>query len=129
MIVAASLGAAGTFALLTGGRWFYTGLILVWSAPPLTLHWLYGGDTLWNSRRVALPALAFATVYLWVADRVAIGAGIWTISPLHSTGWTLLGLPVEEALFFAVTNLLIVQTLLLLWRRVAVTRLPSASLP
>lgn len=116
--VAASLGVGGMFALATGGRWLYAGLILVWGTPPLTLHWLYGGDVLWDECQVALPAFLLATVYLWVADRVAIGAGIWSVSPLHSTGWTLLGLPVEEALFFAVTNGLIVQTLTLFWRRV-----------
>lgn len=125
--VAALLGVAGVFALATGGRWLYAGLILVWSAPPLTLHWLYGGEALWEWRQVALPTLVSATVYLWIADRIAIGAGIWRVSPLHSTGWTLLGLPVEEALFFAVTNLLIVQTLLLLWRRVGITRAPRLS--
>lgn len=40
--VAASLGVAGALALAAGGRWLYAGLILVWSAPPLVLHWLYG---------------------------------------------------------------------------------------
>ena len=115
--VAVFLGGVGLLALATGGRWLYAGLILVWSTPPLALHWLYGGDMLWENRRAALLPLGLATVYLWAADRVAIGAGIWSVSPLFSTGWTLLGLPVEEALFFAVTNLLIVQTLLLFWHR------------
>ena len=123
-VVAAALTALGVWALAVGGRWLYAGLILVWGTPPLTLHWLYGGDVLWGLRRAGLAALGLATVYLWLADRAAIGAGIWSISPLHSTGWTLLGLPVEEALFFVVTNGLIVQALLLFWWRADATRHP-----
>lgn len=126
---AASLGVVGMLALATGGRWLYSGLILVWGAPPLTLHWLYGGEVLWDQRQVALPALLLATVYLWIADRVAIGAGIWSVAPQHSTGWSLLGLPAEEALFFAVTNLLIVQTLILFWRRVSFFRVTKLTHP
>ena len=118
--VAALLCASGILALAVGGRWLYAGLILVWGSPPLALHWLYGGDLLWQSRGPGLLAAGLSTGYLWTADRVAIGAGIWSISPLHSTGWSLAGLPAEEALFFLVTNLLIIQTLLLLWRRFGV---------
>ena len=127
--VAALLGAVGACALAVGGRWLYAGLILAWGAPPLTLHWLYGGDALWDERRVALPAVLLATVYLWIADGVAIDAGVWSISPLHSTGWTVLGLPVEEALFFVITNGLIVQTLVLFWRRVDLFRVARFAHP
>ncbi len=106
-------GGVGGLGLAAGGRWLYLGLILVWSAPPLALHWFYGGNSLWRSRRVLGISLAVATFYLWAADRVAIGLQIWSVSPLHATGWHLLGLPVEEALFFLVTNLLVLQGLLL----------------
>ena len=109
-------GVGGALAVATGGRWLYLGLILVWSAPPLALHWFYGGDVLWSSRRVLVGSLAAATVYLWAADRAAIGLQIWSVSPLHATGWKLLGLPVEEAVFFLVTNLLVLQGLLLFFR-------------
>ena len=120
-------GVAGACALAAVGRWFYLGLILVWSAPPLALHWFYGGGALWRARRVLLASLTLATVYLWAADRAAIAARIWSISPLHSTGWNVLGLPVEEAVFFLVTNLLVLQGLFLFLRwiksRAAILRL------
>ncbi len=109
-------GAAGACALAAGGRWLYLGLILAWSAPPLTLHWFYGGGALWRARRVLLASLTLATVYLWAADRAAIAAQIWSVSPLHSTGWKPLGLPVEEAVFFLVTNLLVLEGLFLFFR-------------
>jgi lycopene cyclase domain-containing protein len=109
-------GAAGAGALAAGGRWLYLGLILVWSAPPLALHWWYGGDALWSLRHVLGASLILATVYLWAADRAAISARIWNVSPLHSSGWSVLGLPMEEAVFFLVTNLLVLQGLLLFFR-------------
>ncbi len=110
------LGVLGVLGIVAGGRWLYAGLILAWGAPPLALHWFYGGETLWTLRRTAIPAFLLSTGYLWLADRIAIGAGIWSISTRYSTGWTLLGLPLEEALFFVVTNLLVIQALLLFFR-------------
>ena len=112
-------GAGGALALAAGSHWLYLGLILVWSAPPLALHWFYGGEVLWQARRVLVTSLAAATVYLWAADRAAIGLRIWSVSPLHATGWKVLGLPVEEAVFFLVTNLLVLEGLLLFFRWVA----------
>ena len=117
--LALAAGAAGAVALAAGGRWLYLGLILVWSAPPLATQWFYDGGTLWRRRRVLANSLAAATIYLWVADRAAIGLNIWRISPLYATGWNLWGLPVEEAVFFLVTNLLVLQGLLLFFRWVA----------
>ncbi len=121
----ASGGMLGGCALAAGGRWLYLGLILLWSAPPLALHWFYGGDILWRARHVLAASLILATVYLWSADRAAISARVWTVSPVHSTGWNPLGLPVEEAVFFLVTNLLVIQGLLLFFRWKA----PPARMP
>jgi lycopene cyclase domain-containing protein len=101
------LAAAGVLALSTE-RGTYFGLIAAWAAPVLALQWGFGGDLLVRRWRWVLPSAALPTLYLWLADRFAIGAGIWWISPTLSTGWRPLGLPVEEALFFLLTNLLIV---------------------
>lgn len=54
------------------------------------------------------------TLYLWVADRIALALGIWHISDRFTTGLAHGGLPLEEALFFVVTNLLVVQGLILM---------------
>jgi hypothetical protein len=53
-------------------------------------------------------------VYLWVADAAAIHLGIWTISSEFTLGLEPFGLPVEEATFFLMTNLLVVKGILLL---------------
>ena len=126
---AIALGVLGGLFLAEGGRSLNAGLILACGAPPLALHWFYGGDTLWDARRAAFPALVLSTGYLWLADRLAIGAGVWSISARYSTGWTLGGLPLEEALFFVVTNLLIIQALLLFFRLTSRLRAPVPSPP
>jgi lycopene beta-cyclase len=107
------LAAAGGALALTFTRGLYLGLILVWAAPVLAAQWLFVAPGVVRAPRLFAVAVAVPTLYLWVADRIAIGAGIWSISPEYTTGLHLLGLPVEEALFFLVTNLLVVQGVLL----------------
>ena len=92
----------------------YLGLILVWASPILALQCLVGGAQLWSRRGLWLTATLVPTLYLWLCDRIAIGQGIWHISQVYTTGLNLFGLPIEEATFFLVTNLLVVQGLLLL---------------
>lgn len=100
--------------MLRWDRSVYLGLILVWAGPVLALQWAVGGQQLWAMRRTWLTGTLIPTLYLWCADRFAIGQGIWSISDVYTTGFELLGLPIEEATFFLVTNLLVTQGLLLL---------------
>ncbi len=100
--------AGGSAALQAGGRWTYAGLILLWALPVLGVLAAASWGGLRRFGRESASTWALATAYLCAADRVAIDAGVWTISPTLSTGWTVIGLPVEEALFFAVTNGLVV---------------------
>lgn len=100
------LACTATGALLLRGDTLYLGLLLLWAGPPLALQAAYGGD--WLLARAGPLALAVGapTLYLWAADRLAIGLGIWEI---HVSVGSVLGLPLEEALFFLLTNLLVVQ--------------------
>lgn len=111
----AGITGLGAF-LLTDGRasTLYLALILVWAPPILAGMWLYDGETLWAFRDSVFVTTALPTAYLWVADAVAIHSRIWTISPEYTVGASVLGLPLEEALFFLFTNLLVVQGILLL---------------
>jgi lycopene cyclase domain-containing protein len=86
----------------------YLGLLLVWATPVVAALVAGAWAGLKHYAREALAAWAIATLYLSVADRVAIGAEVWTISPTQSTGIMIGGLPLEEALFFALTNALVV---------------------
>jgi hypothetical protein len=99
--------------LLTTTSGYYLGAILVWACPLLALQWAVGGGYLVRRRHEWTVAVAVPTLYLWFADRVAIGLGVWTISNTQTLGVYILGLPLEEATFFLVTNLLVIQGLVL----------------
>jgi len=105
-----AVGGAGYLLLGTDAS-FYLGAILLWAGPILAIQWGFGWPYMWEIRRTAVVALAVPTLYYWAIDRIAIGLGIWSISSVHTVGVTVLGLPVEEMLFFGLTNLFVVQCL------------------
>lgn len=87
----------------------YLAIILAWAIPPILLQLFFGADILWHHRRSVSLTLLTVTLYLGLADSFAIGSGTWTIAPDQSLNWHLFGvLPIEELLFFLVTNVLIV---------------------
>jgi lycopene beta-cyclase len=100
----------GVFVLAGGyqpGR--YMALILVWALPPIMIQIGWGGHILWQYRRLVFTVVGSATFYLAAADLLAIGSGIWTIDPGQSFNVFLLRvLPIEEFIFFLVTNTLVV---------------------
>ena len=107
-----SLGALWFLALLLlAWGWdpgTYLGLILAWAIPPVMLQFAFGGDILWRSRRLVTVVLVIGVLYLSVSDSLAIGSGTWTIDPGQSLNIFLGGvLPLEEFLFFGITNVLI----------------------
>ena len=109
----AALALTGVLLALLGGHLRYAGLLLLWAAPPLALQHAVAGDVLTARRPGRLLTAVPVALWLCLADRVALATGIWTIAPASSTGWTVLGLPVEEALFFALTSVLVTDGLLL----------------
>lgn len=111
-VALAGLGLLG-LAFTGGESTLYLGAILAWAGPILALQWAVGWRYLvrvW--RRVAL-ALGVPTLYLWAVDSYAIADGVWIISGQYTTGLAVAGLPVEEMLFFLVTNCFVVQGLVL----------------
>lgn len=105
-----ALSVFGCWLLWSGEDHFlYLGLILAWACPVLLGMWIYAGAFIWRYRRPCFVALLIPTVYLWIADALAIRWGIWNIADRYSLNIDPLGLPVEEATFFLVTNLLVVQ--------------------
>ncbi len=87
----------------------YLALELSWALIPVLIQLAYGADTL---RRHWLPialAIGISTLYLSWADSLAISAGTWTIDPAQSLNIYLGGvLPIEEFVFFFLTNTLVV---------------------
>jgi lycopene cyclase domain-containing protein len=95
------------------GHATYLVLELGWALPVILLQIAVGWRELWAQRRAWFGATTASTLYLCLADRLAIGDGIWQIAPNRSTGILIGGLPLEEAVFFLLTNLLVVQAMLL----------------
>ncbi|KAE8385183.1 Squalene/phytoene synthase-domain-containing protein [Aspergillus alliaceus] len=92
----------------------YLGLILFWVSPVLLFQWLLTFDYLtalpWKV--TALP-ICIPTLYLWVADASAVRAGTWVIekgTKLDYQIWD--GLEIEEAVFFFLTNVMVVGGLI-----------------
>ncbi|MCA9992323.1 MAG: lycopene cyclase domain-containing protein [Ardenticatenaceae bacterium] len=114
-------------AFILASRWApgtYLALQLVWALPPIMLQLAFGADTLWRYRRLVLVGLVPTTLYLALADTIAIGSGTWTIDPAQSLGWLLGGvLPIEEFLFFFLTNTLLIFGMTLVLASESQTRL------
>jgi len=93
----------------------YMNLILIWALPPIILQLMYGADILWAKKRPLVLFILISTAYLSIVDALAISANIWTISLNTSTGILIGGiLPIEEMVFFLVTNVLIIFGLTLI---------------
>lgn len=112
VLAGVGIGVCGGLFLF-GESTFYLGAILAWAGPILAIQWGFGWTQLWKNRRMVTLAVGLPTLYLWLVDWTAISLGLWTISPQYSVGITPFGFPIEEAVFFLVTNLFVVQGLVL----------------
>jgi lycopene cyclase domain-containing protein len=112
-LVGLGIGLLGLGLLVRGPATFYLGAILAWASPVLVLQWSVGAPQLWRARRTVAVGTLVPTLYLCAADRIAIWQGIWELSTTYITGIAPGGLPIEEATFFLVTNLFVVQGLVL----------------
>ncbi len=113
--------------VLAGGAGTYLGLLLAWALPPVIGQLAFGADILWKHRRLLVLTIVPATVYLCLADALAIDGGTWTINPTQSLNVLLGGvLPVEEAIFFLMTNVLIALGVVLMLAPESRERLPLA---
>lgn len=88
----------------------YMGLILAWAVPFLLLLWSLAYQFI-----IGLPItntllpIALPTLYLWIVDTLALRRGTWVIESGTKYGTHLWpGLEIEEAVFFLLTNTLIV---------------------
>lgn len=92
---------------------FYMGLILAWAMPVVLLQFSIGGQHLLKNPVLFLACFFLPTLYLWRADLFAIRDGIWFISEANTIGIAYKELPIEEMIFFLITNIMVVQGLLL----------------
>ena len=86
----------------------YLSIILFWALPAIFPQMLYGADILWHHRKLVALTILVPAAYLSLMDIVALAATTWSISPQQTTVIVFFGiLPLEEVLFFFITNTLI----------------------
>ncbi|KAJ3043124.1 hypothetical protein HDV00_005739 [Rhizophlyctis rosea] len=88
---------------------FYLGSICWWVMPILAFQWWIAGTYIWRNRRKAVLGIMLPTAYLCFVDHTALREGVWIIHSGTSTGWMITKhLPFEEALFFFLSNCMVV---------------------
>ncbi len=122
----ALIWARSVLAFLRGGKSrTYLSITLAWALIPIMIQTLFGGDILWQHRRLVALGIIPTTIYLSAADSLAIEGGTWTISPEKSINFKIGGkLPFEEALFFFLTNTLISMGMTLVLSKDSQKRVP-----
>jgi len=103
--------------------WTYLSIILFWALPPIFMQLLFGADILWHYRRLVFWGIVVPGLYLSLMDIVALQETTWSISPAQTTGILFFGiLPLEEVVFFFITNVLITFGMTLLLANVSQER-------
>jgi lycopene cyclase domain-containing protein len=117
LAIALTIWVAGLIFLLAGmPDTTYLGLELVWALPVVILQLAFGADIFWRHRSKLILLILGLTIYLSLADALAIEAGVWTINPQKSLGVLVGGiLPVEEFVFFLLTNTMVGFGFVLIW--------------
>jgi len=87
---------------------------LLWALPVIALQWLVAGRELWRWRRLLAATITLATLYLAACDSFALGHGIWCVDPSRTVGVSVGPLPLEELIFYFVTNIMAAQGFVLL---------------
>jgi lycopene cyclase domain-containing protein len=86
----------------------YLSITLFWALPAIFPQIIFGADILWHHRKLVFPTVFVPAIYLSLMDILALKATTWSISPAQTTGVLFFGiLPLEEVVFFFITNILI----------------------
>jgi lycopene cyclase domain-containing protein len=104
-------------------KWTYLAITLFWALPAILPQLLFGADILWHYRKLVALAILIPGTYLSLMDIVALKETTWAISPTQTTGILFFRvLPLEEVVFFFITNVLIVFGMTLLLTNVSAGR-------
>lgn len=86
---------------------------LGWGLPVVVLQWAAGWRLLRRHGAVLVRAIALSTAYLVAVDSIAIHNRIWTLHAGRIVGLALGNVPVEELIFFLLTNCMVAQSVVL----------------
>ena len=121
--VAAGLGCIAVLWGLTGLwcrrrlplRARYLFHLLYWFGPVLAFQWVLAAPLLLANLAAIVPSTVVVSVWLTLADLAAIRQGVWEFDERQILGLKWRNrLPVEEILFFFVSNLLVAQSYVML---------------
>jgi lycopene cyclase domain-containing protein len=102
----------------------YLSITLFWALPAILPQILFGADIIWHHRKLVATATLFPGTYLSLIDIIALKSTTWSISHEQTTGILFFGiLPLEEVVFFFVTNILIAFGMTLLLSNESIVRL------
>lgn len=113
-----------TYLFLFGDpKWTYLSITLFWALPAILLQSLFGADILWHYRKLVFWGIFVPGLYLSLMDILALAETTWSISESQTTGILFFGiLPLEEVVFFFITNVLIINGMTLLLASVSQER-------
>lgn len=104
-------------------KWTYLSITLFWALPAILPQLLFGADILWHYRTLVGWGIFVPGMYLSLMDIVALHETTWSISPSQTTRILFFGiLPLEEVVFFFITNVLIIFGMTLLLANVSQER-------
>ena len=102
----------------------YLSITLFWALPAIFPQLLYGADILWHYRKLVFFSILVPSAYLSLMDVFALSDTTWSISPEQTIGMLFFGiLPLEEVVFFFITNILITFGMTLLLAKESPARL------
>ncbi len=87
---------------------------LAWALPVILIQWAVAWREVWRWRRLLLVVVGLATLYLAACDAFALGHGIWQVDPSRVLGIYAGPLPLEEFVFYFVTNVMAAQGFVML---------------
>lgn len=91
----------------------YMGAILAWAGPVISLQWIFGGEKLLEQKKTLIKSILIPASYLWIIDKIAITKGLWILPLETRTSLEIFGLPIEEMIFFLMTNIMVIQGVIL----------------
>ncbi|KAI9144742.1 bifunctional enzyme CarRP-like protein [Paraphysoderma sedebokerense] len=122
-----AMGVWGWQNGIPGTPTFYLGSILWWIAPIISLQWAIAAHYIWRQRKRASFCIAVSTLYLCWIDTTALREGAWEIMGDATTGIMVNDyLPLEEAVFFFLTNVILICGFVAADRTLAIMKVTGA---
>ncbi len=89
------------------------GIHLIWIVAVVLVQWVIGRKILLNNLKTIVVATLLIGTYYSLSDIWAIDQGIWFFNESLISGVSLGPMPLEEAIFFYATSMLVAQSLIL----------------